>query len=135
MIGTTFTLVFAFLPLLVLPGGSGMFIRSMPVAVVYTVTASLLVALTIMPFLASRVLGGHEPAEGNRLLRGLQKLIHTTYRPLLHHCMQHRVATIVAAAVLFVASLGLVPVLACRCFPPRAFRSFWCRRSCPKARA
>jgi multidrug efflux pump subunit AcrB len=132
VIGTTFTLVFAFLPLLVLPGGSGMFIRSMPVAVVYTVTASLLVALTIMPFLASRVLGGHEPAEGNRLLRGLQKLIHTTYRPLLHHCMQHRVATIVAAAVLFVASLGLVPVIGLSLFPAAGIPQFLVQAELPE---
>jgi multidrug efflux pump subunit AcrB len=124
VIGTTFTLVFAFLPLLALPGGPGMFIRSMPVAVVYTVIASLIVALTIMPFLASRLLGGHESPEGNRLLRGLQKLIHTTYRPLLHWCMQHRVKTLLGAAALFAGSLALVPVIGLSLFPSAGIPQF-----------
>ncbi len=56
MLGCTATLIFAFLPLLVLPGAAGLFIRSMPVAVVFTILASLLVSLTIVPFLASLLL-------------------------------------------------------------------------------
>ena len=56
VIGCTATLLFAFLPLLFLPEGAGIFIRSLPAAVLYTVLASLLVALTVIPFLASRLL-------------------------------------------------------------------------------
>jgi multidrug efflux pump subunit AcrB len=132
VVGTTATLVFAFLPLLALPGGSGMFIRSMPVAVVYTVVASLVVALTIMPFLASRVLGGHAPAEGNRLLQGLQKVIHTTYRPLLHWCMQHRIATIAVAATLFAGSVALVPVIGLSLFPNAGIPQFLVQMELPE---
>jgi multidrug efflux pump subunit AcrB len=117
VLGTTFTLVFAFLPLLALPGGPGLYIRSLPLAVVYTVLGSLLVALTIMPFLASRLLTAHEHPEGNGLLRGLQTLIHRTYRPLLHWCMRHRLATLGGAAGLFAASLGLVPAIGFSLFP------------------
>lgn len=117
VLGTTFTLVFAFLPLLALPGGPGLYIRSLPLAVVCTVLGSLLVALTIMPFLASRVLTAQENPEGNVLLRGLQSVIHRTYRPLLHWCMHHRAATLGGAALLFAASLGLVPVLGFSLFP------------------
>jgi multidrug efflux pump subunit AcrB len=117
VLGTTCTLVFAFLPLLALPGGPGMFIRSLPLAVVYTVIASLFVGLTLVPFLASRFLAGNEPPEGNRLLRGLQGLIHATYRPLLHWCMRHRGATLAAAAALFAGSLALLPVIGFSLFP------------------
>jgi multidrug efflux pump subunit AcrB len=53
VLGATATLVFAFVPLLFLPGGAGMYIRSLPLAVVYTVLASLIVSLTIIPWLAS----------------------------------------------------------------------------------
>jgi multidrug efflux pump subunit AcrB len=66
------------LPLLMLPGGAGQFIRSLPLAVVYTVLASLFVSLTIVPFLASRFLTGHENTEGNFLLRLLQRAIHVS---------------------------------------------------------
>ena len=56
VLGCTATLLFAFLPLLFLPEGSGLFIRSLPASVLYTVAASLFVALTVIPFLASRML-------------------------------------------------------------------------------
>jgi multidrug efflux pump subunit AcrB len=124
VLGTTFTLVFAFLPLLALPGGPGMFIRSLPVAVVFTVLSSLLVALTIMPFLASRALAGAAPPEGNRLLRGLQRVIHVTYRPWLHWCMEHPVKTLLGAGTLFAASLALVPVIGFSLFPVAGIPQF-----------
>src|SRR5450755_4000299 len=56
VLGCTATLVLAFLPLLFLPEGAGEFIRSLPAAILFTVLASLFVALTIIPFLASRML-------------------------------------------------------------------------------
>ncbi len=124
VLGTTFALVFAFLPLLALPGGSGSFIRCLPLAVVYTVLASLVVALTLMPFLASHLMTAHEGAEGNRLLRGMQHVIHTTYRPVLHWGMQHRRSTLAGAALLFVASLALVPAIGFSLFPTAGIPQF-----------
>jgi multidrug efflux pump subunit AcrB len=56
VLGCTATLVLAFLPLLFLPEGPGEFIRSLPAAILFTVLASLFVALTVIPFLASRML-------------------------------------------------------------------------------
>ncbi len=117
VLGTTATLVFAFLPLLLLPGGPGQFVRSMPLAVVFNVLASLFVSLTIVPFLASRFLRGPERPEGNRLLRGLQWLIHVSYRPFLHWCMTHRGPTLALAAGLFGASLLLIPRIGFSLFP------------------
>ena len=49
VLGCTATLVLAFLPLLFLPEGAGEFIRSLPAAILFTVLASLFVALTIIP--------------------------------------------------------------------------------------
>ena len=69
VLGATATLLFAFLPLLMLPGGPGMFIRSLPAAVVVTVLASLFVSLTVVPWLSSLVLGKRAGAHGNRFLR------------------------------------------------------------------
>ena len=70
ILGCTATLMFAFLPLMMLSGNSGKFIRVLPTAVLATLGASLLIALTIIPFLASRVLKEHEDPHGNRLLQG-----------------------------------------------------------------
>jgi len=44
---------------------SGDFIRSLPMAVIMTVLASLFVSLTIVPFLSSRILKTHANKEGN----------------------------------------------------------------------
>ncbi len=122
--GTTATVLFAFLPLAMMPGDSGQFIRGLPLSVMYTVVASMFVALTIIPFLASRLLRGHEQAEGNAILRGLMRGIHATYRPLLHRCMQHRAATLAVAALLLGASLLLIPRIGFSLFPKAGLPQF-----------
>ncbi|MGI9245288.1 MAG: efflux RND transporter permease subunit [Steroidobacteraceae bacterium] len=86
VIGCTATLLFAFLPLLFLPEGAGMFVRSLPAAVLYTVAASLFVALTVIPFLASRLLRaspGEGAHAGNRVLQAVMRFIHGVYAPAL----------------------------------------------------
>jgi len=59
--GCTATLIFAFLPLMTLPGSPGKFIRVLPVTVVTTVVGSLFIAIFIIPFLTSRVLSSVRP--------------------------------------------------------------------------
>ena len=54
-------------PLLVLPETAGKFIRVLPLTVVTTIIGSLLIALFIIPFIASRVLA---PARGPRAATG-----------------------------------------------------------------
>jgi multidrug efflux pump subunit AcrB len=98
VIGTTAALLFAFFPLLKLPAGAGQFLLPMPLAVVFTVLASMFVSLTIIPLLASRLLSGPPHEHGNALLRVLDEGIRRTYRPFLHFCMQHRVLTLLFAA-------------------------------------
>jgi multidrug efflux pump subunit AcrB len=118
VIGCTATLIFAFLPLLFLPEGAGKFIRSLPVTVLYTVAASLFVSLTIIPFLASRMLARDGHGEGNAVLRVVMRGIHGIYRPLLHVALMRPVTTTALAMALFGASLMLVPRLGFSLFPP-----------------
>jgi multidrug efflux pump subunit AcrB len=118
VVGTTATLLFAFLPLLLLPGGPGQFIRGLPLAVVYTVGSSLLVSMTVMPFLAGKFLGGGGHAgEGNFLLRAMETGIRVTYRPFLHWAMAHPWWTLVLTGVTVVGSLLLVPKIGFSLFP------------------
>jgi multidrug efflux pump subunit AcrB len=116
VIGSTATLIFAFVPLLFLPGMSGRYIRVMPVAVVSTVVASLFVSLTIIPWLASLLLK-EEEAGGSRAWRAFVGFIHATYAPLLHRALAYPVRTIAIAAALFAGSLALVPVVGFSLFP------------------
>ena len=107
VIGCTVTLVLAFLPLLFLPEGSGDFIRSLPMAVVTTILASLLVSLTIVPFLSSRILKEEHNPEGNIFLRALKKLISGSYSRLLNVALDRPVITLLVALAIFGGALSL----------------------------
>lgn len=117
VVGCTATLIFAFLPLIFLPGTAGQFIRVLPLTVVFTVVASLLISLTIIPWLASRTLSRTEDPEGNVFMRGLSRAISATYAPVLHRALARPGRTLAGAAALFVASLALVPVVGFSLFP------------------
>jgi multidrug efflux pump subunit AcrB len=118
VIGCTATLMLAFLPLLFLAEGAGRFTRSLPVTVLYTVGASLIVSLTIIPFLASRVLNEREDPEGNVFLRVVMAGIHGVYRPILHVALQRPLMVVILAMAGFAASLLLIPRLGLSLFPP-----------------
>jgi multidrug efflux pump subunit AcrB len=117
VIGCTATLIFAFLPLMFLPEGAGDFIRSLPAAVVTTVLASLFVSLTIVPFLSSRILSGHEHPEGNFFMRGLKKFINGSYRRLLHAAIARPAVTLLIALGIFLGCLALIPTVGFSVFP------------------
>ncbi|MBL8544228.1 MAG: efflux RND transporter permease subunit [Hyphomonadaceae bacterium] len=117
VIGCTATLLLAFLPIMALPEGAGAFVRSLPVAVVVTITASLFVALTIIPFLASRWLPRESVGKSNPLLDTVMGAIHGVYRPALHVALNHPRTTVIAGLSAFVLSLGLVPHLGFSLFP------------------
>ncbi len=117
VLGATATLVFAFLPLMVLPGTAGKYIRSLPVAVVLTVLASLLVSLTVIPWLASLLLAEHADPHGNRFLRAFDRLVERTYAPLLRRALAHPRQALGLAALVVVASAGLVPFIGFSLFP------------------
>jgi multidrug efflux pump subunit AcrB len=117
VVGCTVLLIFAFLPLAFLPGAAGAFIRSMPLAVIYTVLASMLVALTIVPFLSSWLLSANHNPEGNIILKGMKKLIHLSYGKLLDWSLKHPVMMLVASVLIFGASLSLIPVIGFSLFP------------------
>lgn len=118
VVGCTVTLIIAFMPLVFLPEGAGDFIRGLPVAVIMSVLASMLVSLTVIPFLASRMLKNHTPGEeGNIFLRGLQRVISGSYSKWLDKALKYPVVTIIIAGVVFFASLRLFPVIGFALFP------------------
>ncbi len=123
VLGCTATLVFAFVPLLALPGAPGLFIRSMPVAVVFTILASLLVSLTVVPFLASRFLRS-QGEHGNLFFRWMQRGIQVSYRPVLHRAIARPALTIGVAAALFAGALALAPVVGFSLFPKAGIPQF-----------
>jgi multidrug efflux pump subunit AcrB len=117
VLGATATLVFSFVPLLFLPGGPGRYIRSLPVAVIATVLASLFVSLTIIPWLSSVLLGKDEGPEGNGFLRAFDRGIHASYAPLLDRALRRPAWMLAISAAFVAASFALVPVVGFSLFP------------------
>lgn len=135
VVGCTFVLLFAFLPLTMLPEGAGKFTRSLPVAVLGTVAASLIVSLTIVPFLASRILPRTESEGGNRFLRAVNAGIQRFYQPVLHWGLTHPWRAMVAATALIIAGFGLVPFIGSSLFPPAETPYFLVQVSAPEGTA
>ena len=118
VLGCTITLIIAFMPLVFLPESSGEFIRSLPLAVIFSILASLAVSLTVVPFLSSRILKQHVGnPEGNFFLRILKKGIHKSYAPFLERALKRPILTVVLAGLVFIGSLQLFPVIGFSLFP------------------
>ena len=118
ILGCTATLIFAFLPLLALPGTPGKFIRVLPMSVVTSIIGSLLLALFVIPFIASRVLDEKSQSHENAFLRRVMGVIHNYYRPALHWCLARpRLTVMVAIGGSLLLSAALVPLLGSSLFP------------------
>jgi multidrug efflux pump subunit AcrB len=118
VIGCTAALMIAFMPLVFLPEGAGDFIRGLPLAVIMSVFASMLVSLTIIPFLSSKLLSQHTGhPDGNIFMRALKRLIHGSYSKLLDKALNRPVLTILATLVIFGTSLILFKVVGFSLFP------------------
>jgi multidrug efflux pump subunit AcrB len=118
VVGCTVTLIIAFMPLVFMPEGAGDFIRGLPMAVIFSVLASMLVSLTIIPFLSSRLLKEHHGnPEGNFFMRGLKKLIHGSYAKLLERALNKPWYTIGVAIAIFAGSIFVFQIIGFSLFP------------------
>lgn len=117
VVGCTATLVIAFLPLAFLPDVAGEFIRSLPMAVITSVLASMIVALTLVPFIGSRILKTHTHGEGNLFLRNLQKFLSFSYRRVMPMALRWPKVTIGISIGLSVLAFLLFPLAGFKLFP------------------
>ena len=117
VVGCTVTLVIAFLPLAFLPDMAGEFIRSLPMAVITSVLASMIVALTLVPFLGSRLLKTHTHGEGNIFLKYLQKFLTYSYRGVMPLALKWPRTTIAISTILSVLAFLLFTQTGFKLFP------------------
>jgi HAE1 family hydrophobic/amphiphilic exporter-1 len=106
---STLTTVAVFLPIAFLTGIAGSFFRPFALTVVVALLASLVVAVSVVPLLAARLL---PPAPVQGVERRLQwNWTQRVYVPVIRWATGHRLLTLGAAGVFFIASMGLVPFL------------------------
>ncbi len=118
VVSGTFTTVLAFVPILMMQSGSGTFIRSMPVTVTLTLIASLLIALSITPLLASRFLKhGASAQQPGTILRWTNTMADGPYRRALGWSLRHPFIVLLIALAVFAGTLSLFPKVGVSLFP------------------
>lgn len=105
---STLTTVAVFLPLGFVQGLASEFFRPFALTVTFALLASLVVALTVVPVVATFVLskrqvGHRDPRELTRLQRW--------YLPVLELAIGHKLVTVVAAVAVFLAAMAMGPLL------------------------
>jgi HAE1 family hydrophobic/amphiphilic exporter-1 len=128
IIASTMTTLVIFLPLIFVRGVSGILFKELAYVIIFALICSLIVALSLVPMLASRLLkpGGTQPdapaaprtsrmtAAAASIFAGLEN----AYLDLLRWVLRHRLITVIAAAVVLGASLLLLPLIGSEFLPP-----------------
>ena len=121
VLASTLTTVAAFFPMLLLQGNMGAFIEGLPLAVIYALSGSLLVALTVIPLLCYTLWkrfppsAGHEPKPSSTIER---------YTDAVKWALRHRPTTLALAILVFAGSLATLPIIGFQLFP-KAEKSFF----------
>jgi HAE1 family hydrophobic/amphiphilic exporter-1 len=126
IVASTITTLVVFLPLVFVRGVSGVLFQDLALVIVFSLTCSLVVSLSLVPMLASKLLRarpvagprtglvGRSFAAVGRALDGLQGL----YGRLLAGALRHRAGTVLIAVAAVVASALLAPVIGSEFLPP-----------------
>ncbi len=130
IIAATLTTVCVFLPLTVVGGLVGVFFTPLALTVTIALLSSLVVALTVIPMVAARLLRPRTEAEAvvrNPLLKAIYDTlaaweraylkVEATYGHAVAWCLQHRALVTGLALGIFLFSASLVPLLGGEFFP------------------
>lgn len=130
IIASTITTLVIFLPLVFVRGVTGVLFQELALVIVFSLACSLLVSLTLVPMLASKLVQGRADLEGEaaarrkwtrRLVdvseRGFDAL-NAAYRNVLASALGARAVTLLVAVLLFGASLLLLPLIGTEFLPP-----------------
>lgn len=129
---STLTNIAVFFPIVFIEGIASQLFRELALTITFSLLASLLVALTIVPMFSSRMMkitaldmnGGESPggskSRWGRILvawaRGLRK-VDEGYQKLLAACLRRRRRVVLVVTLVLVASLLLVPVIGAEFIP------------------
>ena len=100
-------IIIVFAPLFTLEGVEGKLFQPMAISIVLAMLASLMVALVVVPALATYVYRGNVKHKVSPVLRVLEK----AYRPALNKAMRMRRRVVALAVGLFIGAMAMVPFL------------------------
>ncbi len=120
VVSSTLTTVLAFIPMMMIGDVTGDFIRSMPVTVVVTLLASLLISLTLTPYLSSKFLESRDKIKKSRIRKFLDRQIDGRYQTQLETALSHPGRFIGGSLALLVLGLILFGLFVGISFFPKA---------------
>ncbi|HSS65621.1 MAG TPA: efflux RND transporter permease subunit [Gammaproteobacteria bacterium] len=122
--GTVTTLVI-FLPLIFVRGVSGVLFKELAYVIMFSLFCALLVSLSLVPMLGSKLLAGPGSAPGRGAPARLSALCGSAldrldggYRSLLKTVLQFRWPTVFLSVAVFAGSLLLIPLIGTEFLPP-----------------
>lgn len=116
IVSSTVTTLLAFFPLTQLGGGTGEFLKTLPLIVIFALLASLLLALTVTPILSGKLLGKKVRGK-NWILRRIDAFIEKAYRPALAFSLRRPWIILLLALTGLGGSFALFPAVGVSFFP------------------
>ncbi len=114
---STITTVLAFVPMMLMSGVVGDFIRSKPIIVSFTLLASLWISLTVTPYLSKQLFTEKSAKHKSKIRNFIDQKIIARYKIRLNFALNHPKTIVIIASVVFVLSLGLFPLVGVSFFP------------------
>ena len=114
---STLTTIGVFFPVLFVPGIAGELFGDMVITITFSLFASLVIALTLVPMLGSRILKTEKELKKHRLVRFKKWVTHfldqltENYSKWLHWSIHHKRIVLIATTLAFILSLLLIPFL------------------------
>lgn len=129
ILASTITTLVIFLPLIFVRGVTGLLFRELAYVIIFALVCSLLVALSLVPMLASRLLSGQSPkaagAAGEATASPRESLaaqffraLDEVYQDLLRVVLRQRILTILVALAMLGGSALLLPRIGSEFIPP-----------------
>jgi len=107
VVSGTLIIIVVFLPLLSLTGLEGKLFSPLAITISLALAVSMLIALTVIPVLASFLMKGSGPAKENFLIEKLKNL----HRPMVAFSLQHRKLSVGISVLLLAGSVFLFPFI------------------------
>ncbi len=115
---STLTTIVVFLPMTFVEGMVSILFRDFSLTVVMSLLASLFIALTLVPMLASKMLTSDTNSlKTGEKKAGIFKAVERKYRGLLEFALKHRKTVIAATLGMFIISMGLIGLVGAEFFP------------------
>ena len=111
------TTVAVFGPVATMQGIIGQFFFAFGVTVVTTIIISLLLSLTLTPFLCSRILQHDHPGPVGKVIEKSFRLLEAGYARLLGIAVRHRITVVLLAVVLFAVGMIMAKHIGTGFFP------------------